>query len=387
MNIPRSVIALGFVSMFMDISSEMIHALLPAYMSSALGASAMLIGIIEGSAEALALILKVVSGKMSDRWGKRKPFLVAGYGLGALSKPLFAFAAAPWSISIARLVDRTGKGLRGAPRDALIADVTPAEKRGEAYGLRQSMDSIGAFLGPVIAIGLMLLFQNDYRAVFLAAIVPGLFSVAILLLFVRESGVRRSSGIQVDMKMGKPFWLVILVAVMFTFSRYSEAFLVLRAQNTGMEPYLLPVVFIVMNLFYALGAWPLGKFSDRFGRKGMLASGIVALLAADGVLAFAGTPQQVLVGASLWGLHMAFTQGIFSALIAETTHAKNRATGFGIFGLVTGVTVFFSAFFAGAVWDNFGAEKTFLSGAIFCLLTLFGLALLNGKESIKHVKY
>jgi MFS family permease len=379
--IPSGIWALGFVSMLADISSEIIHSLLPVFMVTVLGASALTVGLIEGAAEATALVIKVFSGTLSDYLGKRKLLTVIGYGLSAFTKPLFAVASSTGLVLTARLADRVGKGIRGAPRDALVADIAPAHLRGAAYGLRQSLDTVGAFVGPLLAIGLMLLWADDFRAVFWVAVIPGLLGVAVLLFFVhepeRDPGARRVNPIRWSSlaRLSGAYWWVVAVGVVFTLARFSEAFLVLRAQQGGMPVAWVPVVMVAMNLVYALSAYPFGKLSDVVSRTKLLAAGLVVLIAADVVLAQSDHWGVMLLGVALWGLHMGMTQGLMATMVADTAPAELRGTAFGLFNLASGVAMLAASVLAGALWDQFGAPVTFHSGAVFCLLALGGLGL------------
>lgn len=383
LNVPRTVWALGFVSMFMDISSEMIHSLLPVFLVVGLGASPALVGLIEGVAEATASITKVFSGWLSDRLGRRKILAVLGYGLGAITKPVFPLAVTPFEVLGARFADRIGKGIRGAPRDALVADVTPQDLRGAAFGLRQSLDTVGAFLGPLIAVGLMALLNDDMRAVFGFAVIPAGIAVLLLVVGVEESPASKAhheakapiSWAEVR-TIGAPFWLAVAVGVLFTMARFSEAFLVLRGSDAGIPLTLVPFVLIAMNLVYALVSAPVGSLSDTVGRKSLLAWGIVVLILADLVLALVGSIAGVVIGVALWGLHMGLTQGLLAALVADTAPARLRGTAFGLFNLATGVTMLAASVLAGALWSAQGAASTFLTGGGFAVIALFGVLLL-----------
>lgn len=384
-SVPRTVWALGFVSMFMDISSEMIHSLLPVFLVVGLGASPALVGLIEGIAEATASITKVFSGWLSDRLGRRKLLAVIGYGLGAVTKPVFPLAVTPFEVLAARFSDRIGKGIRGAPRDALVADVTPQALRGAAYGLRQSLDTVGAFVGPLIAVGLMALLDDDMRAVFGFAVIPAAIAVLLLMLGVEEppaSPHLAKSPISWSevRSIGAPFWLAVAVGVLFTMARFSEAFLVLRGADAGVPLTLLPFVMIAMNVVYALVSAPVGSLSDTFGRKSLLACGIVVLILADLVLALMGTVAGVMIGVALWGLHMGLTQGLLAALVADTAPARLRGTAFGLFNLATGVTMLAASILAGAAWSARGAPLTFLIGGGFALVALIGVLALLKEE-------
>ena len=362
--------------MLMDISSESIHSLLPLFMMTTLGTSVLFIGLIEGLAEATALFIKVFSGAISDYLGQRKGLALLGYGLGALSKPLFALASSSGMVLGARLMDRTGKGIRGAPRDALVADVTPPEMRGAAYGLRQSMDTTGAFLGPLLAVSLMLLLDNDFRTVFWIALIPGLLSVALLYFGLQEPKTpvehKRTNPIKrANLKrLGKACWWVIGLGAVFTLARFSEAFLVLRAQQSGVPLAFIPLVMVVMNVLYSLSAYPFGKLSDGMSHTRLLQWGLMVLIGADVVLALSSHWIGIILGVALWGVHMGMTQGVLAAMVAKTAPADLRGTAFGIFSLVSGVGLLIASVSAGAIWEMFGAQYTFYAGAVICLVTL-----------------
>ncbi|NQD57957.1 MFS transporter [Pseudomonas sp. CM25] len=384
--IPRSVWALGFVSMFMDISSEMIHALLPLYMVTVLGTSVLAVGVIEGIAEATASITKVFSGALSDRMGKRKLLTVVGYGLGALTKPVFPLASGLEWLTAARFVDRVGKGIRGAPRDALVADITPAELRGAAFGLRQTLDTVGAFLGPLLAIGLMWLTASHFQTVFWVAVIPACVAVYILVAFVREPEtptmtrpVRAPLALRELVRLGPAYWRLISLATLFTLARFSEAFLLLRAQDMGLAPLWAPAVLVLMALAYSLSAYPAGVLSDRVGRRGVLVAGLGLLMAADLLLALLPGWAGLTLGVAAWGLHLGFSQGIFAAMIADSAPANLRGTAFGVFNLLTGVALLAASVVAGLLWDGAGFQATFLVGAGFASATLLGVTLLRTK--------
>ena len=377
---PAGVWVLGFVSLLMDVSSEMIHSLLPLFMVTTLGASALMVGLIEGLAESTALIVKVFSGVLSDYLGKRKGLALFGYALGALTKPVFALASGTGIVLAARLLDRIGKGVRGAPRDALIADIAPPQIRGAAFGLRQSLDTVGAFVGPLLATGLMLLWANDFRAVFWVAVIPGLLAVALLWAGIREPErpppERRGNPISRAnlRRLGSAYWWVVAVGGVFTLARFSEAFLVLRAQQSGIALALVPLVMVAMNVVYALAAYPFGKLSDRVSHGRLLAGGLLVLLAADLVLATSSHWSGVLGGVALWGIHMGITQGLLATMVADTAPADLRGTAYGFFNLVSGLAMLLASVCAGLLWDSFGAAFTFYAGAAFTLLALLALA-------------
>lgn len=378
--LPRSVWALGFGSLLMDTSSELIHGLLPLFMLSNLGASLVMIGVIEGVAEAAAAALKVFSGAISDYLGKRKGLIVCGYALAALSKPIFPLATSIGWVFAARFVDRVGKGIRGAPRDALIADVTPPRLRGAAYGLRQALDSVGALLGPLLAVLLMMWLEDDLRTVMWFAVLPAVLTVALLVIYVREpeaaparAAARGALRLPEVRRLSRRYWLVVLVGVVLTLARFSEAFLVLRAQSAGLALGHVPAVMIVMNLFYAGAAYPAGAAADHLSQRQLLLMGLVLLIAADVVLALASSPLGVFAGAALWGLHMGFTQGLLSKLIAETCPATLLGTGFGVFHLASGGALLLASVIAGALWGALGPSATFLAGAAFATAAAIGL--------------
>jgi MFS family permease len=378
--LPAGIWALGFVSMLMDVSSEMIHALLPVYLTLGLGATALAVGVIEGIAEATAAITKVFSGALSDRIGRRKELAAIGYGLAAVTKPVFPLAPTLGWVVAARFVDRVGKGIRGAPRDALVADLAPPGLTGAAFGLRQSLDTLGAFLGPLAAIGLMWFFADDFRKVFWVAVIPAFLALALILFAVEEPArpadlrcvrnplSRRELGL-----LGGVYWWVVVVATLFTLARFSEAFLILRAQGTGVPVMLVPLVLVGMNAVYALSAWPVGALSDRIGRVGLLLCGLGLLVVADLCLALSPGLAGIALGILIWGLHMGFTQGILSALVAETVPAELRGTAFGMFNLVTGVALLAASVTAGALWEAQGAAATFLAGAGFAAIAALAL--------------
>ncbi len=379
--IPSGIWVLGFVSLLMDISSEMIHSLLPLFMVMVLGTSTIAVGFVEGLAESLALVVKVFSGTLSDYWGKRKGLAVFGYALGAFTKPLFALASGLDLILTARLLDRVGKGVRGAPRDALIADIAPLHLRGAAFGLRQSLDTVGAILGPLLAVGLMLLWANDFRAVFWVAVVPGLMAVGLLLFGIQEAAHRHTPTGRSPIRwetlssLGSRYWWVVAFGTLFTLARFSEAFLVLRAQHGGIPIALVPLVMVTMNVIYAASAYPFGRLSDQMHHTKLLSLGLLVLIAADVVLATNDHWGVVLVGVALWGLHMGMTQGLLATMVADTAPGDLRGTAYGFFSLASGVAMLMASVLAGFLWDQLGASFTFYAGAVFCGIAIIGLIL------------
>jgi MFS family permease len=377
--VPRGVVVLGFVSLLMDASSELVHSLLPLFMVTVLGASALVVGLIEGIAEATAMVVKVFSGYLSDLTRRRKPLVLLGYGLGALSKLAFPLAATLGFVAGARFVDRVGKGIRGAPRDALIADLTPANARGASFGLRQALDTVGALVGPLLALGAMAWFAGDFRAAFWIAVIPAALCVLLIALGVEEPDRARDGTLGprialADVRLlDRRFALVTGIAVLLTLARFSEAFLVLRAQGVGMALASVPWVMVAMTVVYALVAFPAGVLADHGHAPRLIAAGLAALVASDVVLAGASGPLAALAGAALWGLHLALTQGLLSALVAAVAPPALRGTAFGVFNLACGVALFVASALAGLLWDAIGPQATFYAGAAFTLLAMAGL--------------
>ncbi|MEJ2795558.1 MFS transporter [Iodobacter sp. LRB] len=378
--IPRAVWALGLVSLFMDLSSELTHSLLPIFMMTTLGASALMIGVIEGIAEATALLVKIFSGAISDYIGRRKGLLLFGYGLAALTKPLFPLASSMETVFTARFLDRIGKGIRGAPRDALVADIAPAEIRGACFGLRQSLDTVGAFLGPLLAIVLMAAWGSNIQLVLWVAVIPAIVAVGLIVFGIKEPIQGKAAQpfrfpIQVEIfrKFSKSYWWVVGIGAIFTLARFSEAFLVLRAQQIGLSTMWVPIVMVVMALFYMLSAYPVGKLSDRISRTTLLSLGLVFLILADFVLAQLNSIVGLMLGVALWGLHMGFSQGILATLVADTTPKDLKGTAFGLFNLVSGVSMLLASVVAGWLWQFHGSSTTFYAGAFFSLIALLML--------------
>ena len=378
--IPRGVWVLGFVSLLMDLSSEMIHALLPLYLTVSLGASALVVGIIEGVAEATALVVKVFSGALSDRLGNRKGLVAAGYGLAALTKPLFALATGPGLVFTARFADRIAKGIRGAPRDALIADLTPASVRGAAFGLRQSLDTVGAIAGPLVAVVLMLAWNDDFRAVFWVAVIPAVAAFVLVLVGVREPPIAQGESHARREKpkfnrallraLGAPFWFVVAAGAALTLARFSEAFLILRAADLGLSLAYAPLVLVGMSAVYALTAYPVGRLADRVPPRNLLALGVAVLVAADVVLALVASLAGLAAGVALWGLHMGLTQGLLAAMVAHAAPAALRGTAFGVFNLASGGAMLVASIVAGALWHYVGPAATFWVGAVLAAASL-----------------
>jgi MFS family permease len=381
-SMPTTVIALGFVSLCMDTSSEIIHSLLPAFLVTVLGANGLSIGIIEGVAEATTSISRIFSGAISDWLGKRKLLVLIGYGLAAITKPLFPLATGVGMVFVARFVDRIGKGIRGAPRDALIADVTPLALRGTAFGLRQSMDTVGAFLGPLFAMVIMFTSGEDFRFAFWMAVIPAALAVLLIVYGVREpAGLQDAKRRGFPMRrtefarLGHEYWWLVGIASVLTLARFSEAFLLLAGQQAGMAIALIPIILVIMNITYATSAYPFGRLADCMSRRILLVMGITLLIAADVVLATSETVWQVMLGAAVWGVHMGATQGLLSAIIADTVPADLRGTAFGFYSLVTGAALLAASVVAGLLWTAVGPTATFAAGAVFAAMAMIGVAL------------
>jgi MFS family permease len=384
--VPRGVWVLGFVSLCMDMSSEMVHALLPLYMVTVLGASNVIVGLVEGIAEATAMIVKVFSGVLSDRWRRRKPLVLLGYGLAAMSKFVFPLAPTLGWIVGARFADRVGKGIRGAPRDALIADITPAAVRGRSFGLRQALDTVGAIGGPLLALAAMAYFANSFQSAFWVAVVPAVLAVLLIVVGVDEPR-RAASPVSVPARwhwrdlgrLPSAYWFLVAVAAVLTLARFSEAFLVLRARDVGLDVATAPLVMVVMAIVYALSAYPAGVALDRGHAPALLGGGLLVLIVADLVLASAGGPGLVLAGAACWGLHMGLTQGMLAALVAGAAPADLRGSAFGMFNLASGIALLAASVLAGWLWDAYGPAYTFYAGALFTMLAGGGLWLRRGQ--------
>ncbi|HYA65518.1 MAG TPA: MFS transporter [Burkholderiaceae bacterium] len=383
--LPRAIWLLGIVSLLMDVSSELIHSLLPVFLVSSLQATTFVVGLIEGVGAATAMVAKVFSGVLSDYWQRRKALAVFGYLLSAASKAIFALASSAGTVLAARVIDRTGKGIRGAPRDSLLADIAPAQQRGAAFGLRQALDTTGAFVGPLLAMGLMLLLANDFRAVFRIAIIPGFLAVALLYFGVREPARSSHASARNPITrasvrgLGRQFWWVIVVGAVVNVARFSEAFLVLRAQRGGLPLAFVPLVFVGMNAVYALTAYPFGKLSDRRNPAIILALGLLVLAAGDLALAWSDKWVWLWAGIALWGLHMGISEGLLARMVADAAPQPLRGTAFGVFNLVAAVALLAASALAGLLWDQFGAQQSFLAGA--GLSTLAFIVVMIGRSA------
>ena len=384
--LPRNVWVLGLVSLLMDLSSEIYHALLPAFITVVLGLPATALGAIDGVAEATANFAKLGSGRLSDRSRRRKPWVVAGYGLAALSKPLFPLATSAPLVMAARFADRIGKGIRGSPRDAMIADETAPEIRGRAFGLRQAMDTIGALLAPIVAIGLMLLLANDIRLVFWIAVLPAAASFLLAWLALREpeqalAPLKRSPFFGGFRQLDKDTKRLLAVGFLFGLARFSEGFLILKGIEVGLSESWSPLTLALFNLAYVALAYPAGALSDRMSPQKLLMAGMAALIAGNVVLAKTEGYAGLVVGVTLWGAHMALTQGIFSRMIADSAPEELRATSFGAFAFVSGIATLLASLGAGMMWDKDGSSATFLASAGLATIALAMLSLLDAGTS------
>jgi MFS family permease len=384
--LPRNIWVLGFISLFMDLSSEIYHALLPAFVTIVLGLPATALGAIDGIAEATANLAKLVSGRLSDRSLKRKPWIMGGYGLAAASKILFPLATSAPALMVARFADRIGKGIRGSPRDAMIADESPPEIRGRAFGLRQALDTAGALLAPLIAIGLMALLMSDIRLVYWFAIIPAAISFLLAWLALREPEIHQPSAKHSPFFKGfrdldKDTKRLLGVGFLFTLARFSEGFLILKGIEIGLSETLSPLSLAIFNLAFVALAYPAGALSDRMSPRTILMAGIAVLIAGDLVLAATGGFGGLVIGVGLWGAHMALTQGIFARMIADSAPDQLRATSFGAFYFVTGIAALLASLGAGWLWDREGSGAVFLTGAGVAALAWMMLALLPKKNS------
>ena len=394
--LPAQVKALGLVSLFMDVASEMIHSLLPLFLVTVLGVGTLAVGFIEGLAEGVALVGKALSGLWSDRMGRRKPLALAGYGLGALSKPLFALAPGAGLVLAARVLDRIGKGLRGAPRDALVADLCPPAQRDAAYGLRQALDSVGALLGPLLAM-LLMLATGSFRLVFAVAILPGLIAVGILHFAVKEPAPQPVADrprrafwkelrglLALRAGLGESFNRVLVLGLLLQLARFSEAFLLLKAGDTGLPLAVIPAVMVLMNAVYAGSSWQACRLVPRLGRRRLLALALALLVLADLTLARAAGPALLAAGVALWGLHMGLSQGLLAAMVADSAPPERRGTAFGLFHLAGGGATLAASLLAGGLWQAFGVAATFLAGAGLALAALTALLLLRTDKRPAH---
>jgi MFS family permease len=385
-SMPRNIWVLGLVSLLTDISSEMIHSVLPLFLVTSLGTDVVTVGLIEGLAEATASVVKLFSGTLSDRLGRRKELAILGYGFSTIVKPLFAIANSPGLVLLARFGDRVGKGIRGAPRDALVADSTDESNRGAAYGLRQSLDTIGAFLGPILATGLMLSSEQNFRLVFWLAVIPGILAVALLALGIKEKSKaqpKQSQPLQWQTlkDLGRDYWLLVAVALLFNLGNSSDAFLLLRAQQIGVAPAFVPLSLVVMNSTYLISAYPLGRLSDKIGRYRLLTGGFLLYALVYLGLAYVQTPVQMGLLLGLYGIHLGMSQGSLLALVADRVPSELRGTAFGFINLAIGLAILPASLIAGALWQWVSPQATFLVGSGFAIAAV---VLLNGFGPQNH---
>lgn len=361
-----NVLAFSLVSLFQDISSEMIYPLLPSFLSGVLLAPASIVGLVEGQAESLSTLLKIISGWLSDRSGRRKAWASGGYTLSGLAKPFFAIATAWPQVLIVRTLDRLGKGVRGAPRDALMAMDVPPEKRGQAFGFHRAMDTLGAVIGPILAAVLLQLYQGELRAVFAWAILPGLLSALLSILLVRERPAPAQATRPPRLTLApfdRRFKRFLIVLVLFTLANSSDAFLLLRAQTSGIPLALTPLVWLVFNVVYALGAGPAGWLSDRLPRKRMLIAGFSVYSLVYLGFTLLTDAWQIWPLFAFYGLYYAMTDGVGRAFTADLTPAELRGTAFGLYYAATGLALFPASVIAGLLWDHIGPWAPFAFGA------------------------
>ncbi len=374
--LPATVWILGIASLLNDVSTEIIHSVLPLYMVTALGASFIAVGLLEGTAEALASVLKVGAGGLSDLLGKRKALVVSGYALSTLVKGCYALAGDMTMVMIARLGDRVGKGIRVGPRDALVADSTSPEQRGAAYGLRQSLDTVGAVIGPGLSFVLLSLWHMDYKNIFAIAIVPGIIAVLLLLIGVREPEKRESKSddkkLHKDLlkRLSPAYWSLVVVSFLFNLGNSSDAFILLKGKEAGLALGMVPLMLVVMNVFYAACAYPAGKLSDKLGRVAMLRVGLLFYALVYLGFAFCNTQWQVWTLMALYGVQLGLTQGTLLALVSDVTDADTRGTAFGMISLVTGLALLPASLIAGFLWQNVGSWATFGAGTVCSVVAL-----------------
>jgi MFS family permease len=362
---------LGLVSLLMGASSYMIISILPVFLVTVLGATVTSVGWIEGIAEATNSVAKIFSGTLSDRLGRRKSLVVLGYALAAFVKPVFAVAGDVATILFARFADRLGKGLRDAPRDALIADELPVRTRGAGYGLRIALFTIGCVCGPLLASLILFASGDDFRLVFWIAVIPALLSVAVLVFGVAE--VRQDNGdltfaLRDLRRMPALLWGTIAVATMLALARFSQAFLLLKAKQVGVDAAMVPLFMTLMGLVYGIAAFPCGALADRIDRRVQIRVGIGVLFGCYLVLATATDPWQAALGAALWGLQMGIIEGLMAAAISDAAPANLRGTAFGLYYFCTGLASLAASVAAGILWAQGGPALTFTIGAAVAVL-------------------
>jgi MFS family permease len=377
-----SIFYIALVSLFTDLSSQMIVPILPLFLTSVLHAQVQTVGFIEGIAESTASILKLFSGWFSDRIGKRKPLMMIGYGVANLVKPLFGFTTTWGQVLGLRFADRFGKGMRGAPRDAFLADITSEEDRGKGFGFRRSMDSLGAALGPLVAFGILSLHGN-YRWVFWASFVPGLIAILILIFFLKEEKKKKELPQRALPKfgfarLGKPYMIFTYISTLFTLGNFSDAFLVLRAQNIGMAVALIPLAYLLFNLISSLFSTLAGSLSDKFGRLPLLIGGYFIFGFIYLGFSLIHHVGWIWVLFAIYGLYYAMTEGIQKAYIADLVPRNQCGTAMGTYNAITGLAAFPASLIAGFLWQAFNPSTTFLfGGALACLSAILLFLLRN----------
>jgi MFS family permease len=359
----------------MDLSSEMILSILPIFLVTGLGVSVLTLGLIEGLAEGVASVIKAFSGALSDYLKKRKILVVIGYGLSTLTKPFFALASTATWIFVARFVDRLGKGIRGAPRDSLIADSTSTKIRGTAYSLRQTLDTLGAVLGPIFAIIILYLTTNNFRLVLWFAVIPAVLCIVVLIFGVKESTLKKNISRKKSyflfenfLKITPVIWLFFLTVFILNLGHFSEAFLLLRSQEIGLKVSFIPVVFVVMNVAYAIVAVPFGHLADRGGFFILIVCGFLILVLADIILALTNSVGWMFVGIIFWGIHLGMTQGLLLAMISKLSPLELRGTSFGLFHAISGVALLTASLIAGYLWQYYYSGLIFFVSAIITLV-------------------
>ena len=374
---PRNVFVLGIVSLFMDVSSEMIYPLIPLYLSNVLHASKTSIGVIEGIAESTASILKVFSGWLSDRVGKRKALIFWGYGISVFSRPILATAGSWVHVLIYRFTDRFGKGVRTAPRDAIIADSTRKEILGKAFGFHRSMDTVGAVIGPGIAFALMGIFHDSFQTVFWISMIPGLLAVATIAIFVRDvKGPGGDERPRISLRgVDRRFKIFLLIAALFTLGKTSDAFLVLRAQDLGVKAGAIPLLYLSFNVVSAALSTPAGMLADRVGkRKVILASYLFFSLIFVG-FAFSTGPLHAWLLFGAYGVFVAMNEGVQRAYVATIIKPEIKATSYGVYHTVVGLAALPSGIIGGVLWQHIAPQALFYYGAAMSFLSCILFAL------------
>jgi MFS family permease len=380
----RNIFFTGVVSFFMDFSSEMVYPLVPIFLSSVLGVQKSVIGLIEGIAESTASLLKVFSGWLSDRLGHRKWLMVIGYGISTLSRPLVATAPNWGQVLASRFMDRFGKGIRNAPRDALIAESCEDLRLGRSFGFHRGMDTLGAVVGPAVAFGLLTYFNGQYRLVFWLSMIPGALAVLTIIFFIRE--IRVCPILEAERpKLGwksfsGSYKFFIVVATLFSLGNSSDVFLILRAQNVGVPVAVIPLVYLTYNVIYSLGALPAGILSDRIGPKPIIFLAFIFFGFIYLGFAKASQPSHIWWLFIFYGIFMAMTEGVQKAFLTTLIPKEFKATGFGLYNTLIGLAVLPASLIAGILWDRLGPQATFLYGTATAWLAAFLFIFLKGEK-------